>query len=312
MSKNAAAIGISLVLMLIVSRRQPLARQVPASDSDSLDRLLARYYATADEYRAAFKNLVAEETRTIERYRVDGSLDKRRQIISDLVVYRPSRGGEASEYRDLREVDGKVVKERTERALKLLTRASTADSLERELKIINDETSKHEFNSHIRGETINVPAPFRERRDAFHVELGGRESLDGRDVVIVRYRQIAPIPGERQARFGGFPEQPRMQQGRLWLDVETGQVRRAELEFTLAHPALQERVPYVRLEQTYGSSPFGILVPQRIVFSTFQLRRAKKAAPAAALYERSTFSYGSFRRFGVTSEEVFAAPGDRK
>jgi hypothetical protein len=310
MRSNAASIGLSLLLMVILQIAQPLARQSTATDT--LEQILSRYYAAADQYRQAFKNLVVEETRVIEVHKADGTLDKRRQIISDLVVYNPSRGGgvQATEFRDVREVDGKAVAQRGERALQILTAASTADSLERELKIINDQTSKYEFRAHIRGYTINLATPFRDRRDFFHVELNGRDSIDGRQVLLVGYRQTAPLPGARRSKWPGFPEQPPLQQGRLWLDVETGQVRRTELEYTVTHPSSQDRVPYVRLEQTYGSSQFGILVPQHLVFTTFVHGRARNGRPTLALRERSTFTYGSFKRFGITSEEVFAAPSN--
>ncbi|MEO7192111.1 MAG: hypothetical protein ABI051_13750 [Vicinamibacterales bacterium] len=95
-----------------------------------LDRFVTRFLATTEEYQKAFRNLVAEETLTIEVYRASGELEKRRQIVSDLLVYHSSRDGSdaTTECRDVRSVDGKAVAKHGERALKLFVNASKADS----------------------------------------------------------------------------------------------------------------------------------------------------------------------------------------
>ena len=136
----------------------------------------------------AFRNLVAEETKTIEVFDASGKVEKRRQIVSDLLAYRSPRDGRATtEYRDVRVVDGKVIEHRRERAMKLLTRASSEKSLEKELEAINRETYRYEFRRHLRGYTIGQSVVLKRHRAAFHVETVGREQMDGRDVVVLDY-----------------------------------------------------------------------------------------------------------------------------
>src|SRR5262245_14313827 len=96
-----------------------------------LDRMLARFFETADEYEKAFRNLTAEETKSIEAFKKSGAIDKQRQIVADLIVYRSGRdsSGVTIEYRDVRSVDGKVVERRGPRALQLLTNAATAKNV---------------------------------------------------------------------------------------------------------------------------------------------------------------------------------------
>ena len=84
----------------------------------------------------------------------------------------------ATEYRDVRLVNGKAVDNRGERALTLLTKAARADSLDKELEAIDRETGRYEFRRHLRGFTISqaaVPKP----SDMFHVEVAGRDQIAG-------------------------------------------------------------------------------------------------------------------------------------
>src|SRR5262245_4582099 len=131
----SAAAGVLLVA----------AMSLPGAAQDSLDadRLVARFLATTDEYEKTFQNLVAEETKVIEVFDDSGGVEKRRVIVSDLLVYRsPGVGRAPTEYRDVKAVDGKAIENRRERAMKLLTRAAAAKSPEKELEAINEETHR--------------------------------------------------------------------------------------------------------------------------------------------------------------------------
>jgi hypothetical protein len=59
----------------------------------------------------------------------------------------------------------------------------------------------------------------------------------------------------------------------------------------------------IRLEQDYQPSEFGILTPQKFVFSWFAHMRDREKSPRLALTSRTTYSYGKFTRFDVSSEE---------
>jgi hypothetical protein len=314
----AAGIAGFFALFLQPVDARPQAA-VPASGlfqaGADLDQFVTRSQASVEEYRKTFRNLVAEETKNIEVFKASGEVDRRRQIVSDLLVYYTSRDGKdrTTEYRDAQSVDGQIVEKRGERALKLLTKASGASSLEKELEAINHETRRHEFTRHLRGIAIDqlaLPKP----RDAFQVELVGREQIAGHDVVVLAYRQTAPIPGKESTL--PLPKELQnariLRRGRLWLDAQTAQLWRSVWELVVPHPDIAEPLVMIRSESSYGPSRFGILVPERVVFDwLLRFSHPKNGRPSFGLSERTTFSYGSFKRFDVNTDEKIKAPEAR-
>src|ERR1041385_7142259 len=152
-----SVINLAVALLLVFSvalkgtRAQQPSSLLPLHQSAqvqaSLEQIWDQFMARADEYEAVFKNLVAEETKVIEEYSPSGELAKQHRILSDLVVYQSPRDSrKTAEYRDTRVVDGKPVTNHGERALKLLTAAVKADSIEKELSRINDESRKYDFH----------------------------------------------------------------------------------------------------------------------------------------------------------------------
>jgi hypothetical protein len=317
---GGAAVGALLTLTLSLSPRPLDARREPTSPASSVvqsgidvDQLVTRYLAATEEYERAFRNLTAEETRTVEMYQPSGRVEKRRQIDSDLLVYRSSRvGSDATvEYRDVRSVDGKAVERRGERALKLLTNASKADSLDKELKAIDSETRKYEFNLHLRGFTISqggLPNPW---RGTFAVQWAGREQIAGHDVVVLDYRQTAPIPssGPPPSLPKEFGKAVPLRRGRLWLDAQTAQLWRDVWEQVVTHPAARDPLVVIHRDSAYRPSSFGILVPERIVFDWLgHFIHPKNGPPSFGLRARTTFTYGSFKRFEVATDEQMKNP----
>ena len=290
------------------AQSQPPAAAAGAERGIDLDELTARSATAVEEYARAFRSLTAEETKVTEVFRPTGEIEKRREVVSDLLVYQSQslRDGKAvvTEYRDVHLVNGKAVRNRSERALTLLTKAGSADSLANELDAIDRETRRYEFRRHLRGFTISqaaVPKP----SDGFHVEVAGREQLAGHEVIVVVYRQTTlsragrsnlPVPKE-------WREVPQLPRGRLWLDAETYQLRRSVWELAVA--AGPEVYALTHAEHEYGPSRFGILVPQRIVFEwRHPFARLKNGQAAFGMSERTTFTYGAFKRFDVATEET--------
>jgi hypothetical protein len=279
---------------------------VPASDGvpDGIEAgpLVTRLVAATEQYDTVFRNLVADETKLIEVYNESGKVERRRQIVSDLLVYHSSREGtDASvEYRDVRAVDGKTVKQRRERALNLIASAGRADSLEEELAAINRETFSYEFNRHLAGFTINQAGPWIRRHGALQTPTVRREQFAGRDVVVLDFQQKGPVPGTPMPvpREFGTPEP--VHRDRFWIDAETGQLWRHVWEVGFPHPDVAAPLVMLRLDSVYTPSRFGILVPERIVFDwLMHFSHPKNRPPAFGLSERTTFSYGAFRRFEV-------------
>jgi hypothetical protein len=194
--------------------------------------------------------------------------------------------------------------------LKLLTNAAKANSLEKELEIIDRETRRHEWTRHLRGVAINqisVPNP----REAFPVELARREQIAGHDVVVLAYRQTVAVPGSESTL--PLPKELRhariLKRGRLWLDAGTAQLWRSVWELVVPHPAARDPLVVIRSDSTYAPSRFGILVPERIVFDwLLRFSHPKNGRPSFALSERTTFTYSSFKRFDVKTDEKIRRP----
>lgn len=273
--------------------------------------LIARFFAASDAYEQIIRNLSAEETKTIETFDGSGKLDRRRVVVSDLVVYASPRGG-VTEFRDVRSVDGKPVNRRGERALELVTRAMKADSLERELESINRETRRYEFGMRIQGGTIHQGGVVKEAPEAFEFSVSGREQIAGREVAILSCEPLAPVPGYKVSLASEFGDPPLLHRARLWIDVESGQLWRTEWEGIVKHPAVADPLVFMRQTSIYASSAFGTPLPERMVVEAFtHVRHAKNPPTYLALSHRTTFVYGPFKRFEVTTTEQIAPRRER-
>jgi hypothetical protein len=310
----AASLGILALLVVPLRsiddrRRADAAKSGIVQNGVDLYQLVSQFLGSAEEYERTFRDLVAEETKVIELYRASGMIEKRREIVSDLLVYRSPRGdGATTEYRDVKSVDGRPVDERRQRALKLLTSASKAESLEKELEAIDRQTSRYEFHRNLRGFTIHQGG--KQYREEFQFDWVGRDQIAGHEVVVLDYRSKAPDPRMKLTVPKEFGTPSFFRRGRLWLDAKTYQLWREIAEVIVPHPDSPEPLLMLRRESSYRPSTFGILVPDRIVWDWLtRFSHPKNAWPSFALNERATFTYGSFKRFDVSTSESVRAPG---
>ena len=91
-------------------------------------------------YSQTFKNLFPEESKTIETFDKNNVSEKKRLILSELIIYEPTaepKNSSLEEFHNVREVDGKPMKNRDRRALKLFEKLSDTDSFEKELDKID-------------------------------------------------------------------------------------------------------------------------------------------------------------------------------
>lgn len=292
------------------------AGQGPATPTADLELTVNRVFETAARYHQTFRNLTVEETRINEEFDDSGRVRKRRETVADLLVYRPVRndaGDTVTEYRDVRLVDGKAVEQRGKRALDLITRATTSASLEEELRLINKAGTRYDFSRSVGGFTIHqLPRPESTLRDDFRFTWVGPTQLNGRHVVELEYREV--VPRARQSGIDGLYRGMGItsffEQGRLWVDTATFQLRRGRFEIVGVHPALPAPVQLISYEATYVESRFDIPVPDRIVFDWYENQKSK-AKPVFGLRARMTFTYGAFRQFGVTTDETVSTPAGR-
>lgn len=274
-----------------------------------LEELIRRAGLRVSEYKAGFKDLTADEEQKVEEYDSEGKLKRQRSIVSELVVYQSQLDTSlTAEYRNVRSVDGAAVAKREERLVNLFGRLAKADSVKKEIDRISRESRRYDLGLSAYGETLNQGVPLdRNMRASFQFTVAGREQVNGRDVIVLRYQQVAQNPHIKFTLSAppALKGAESFYRGRLWIDVETAQLWREEREWTLQHPSFGRPLVFMKFDFDYAASRFGILTPQRIVISTYSRgRTGADKLPELLLGWKITFNYGDFRRFDVTSPDA--------
>lgn len=300
-----------LVLLSLTNTGPSFGQQPPPPPLDpaELKELISLAGLRVSEYKARFKDLTADEEQKVEEYESEGKLKRQRRIVSDLIIYQSQLDTSMTvEYRYVRAVDGVAVAKREEKLVNLFKKLAKADSVKKELDRVNRESQRYDRNYSVSGLTLNQGFPLSEKaRASFQFTVAGREQLNGREVIVLQYRQVAPIP-EQTVKLS-LPSVLKgaelLYRGRLWLDAETAQLWREEQEWTLNHPSLAHPLTWTRFELDYVSSSFGILTPQRIVAMTFDKGRTGAGNVLELLLGgKVTFEYSGFRRFEVSSPDA--------
>lgn len=276
----------------------------PKRQEMRLERLLDEAYARTVEYKNVFKDLMAEERQVVELYNFAGQLTRKRIIVSDFVVYQSRLNSELMvEYRNVREVDGVPVSNQQERATSLTERLVKVDSVSQELDRIDREASRYDLNYSVKGYTLNQGMALqKEVREAFAFEEAGRQTIDGREVVIINYRQTERHPKIKlNLSLPKVKSSALLYRGRLWLDARTAQIWREEREIVARLSNFPDPIPVISFEFHYTPSSFNILVPQRITFTTLgSVRMTEEKAPILSPGGRVKFEYGTFGVFDVS------------
>lgn len=304
----AAALVCALAALAIALLPRPVQAQdnkssTPKPRSVQLERLLDEAHARTVEYTEVFKDLMVEERQSTELYDSGGMLARKRLIVSDLVVYQSWLDNKTMvEYRNVREVDGVPVSNQQQRAMNLTERLVKVDSVSKELDRIDREASRYDLNYSVKGYTLNQGMALqKEVRDAFDFQIAGRETIEGREVIILNYVQTAQHPKIKfKLSLPKVKSSEPLYKGRLWLDAKTAQLWREERQILVRLPKFADPVPVIRFEFQYAQSKFKILVPQRITFTTLgSIRKVEGDAPVLSPGGRVKFEYGTFENFDV-------------
>ena len=306
----------SLAVFLLTNTNISFAQQPPKPPADQveLNGLINRAAIRVKEYETGFKDLTAEEEQSVEMYDAKGKIEKQRRISSDLFIYQSQLDPSAMvEYRDVKAVDGKPVKKREARLVNLVTKSAKAESLKKELDRIQRESQRYDLGNSFYGMTLNQGLPLEDKtRASFQFTLAGREQINGRDVIMVDYHQVSPIP-DFKSDLSGFPAPLRTGEvvfrGRLWLDAETAQIRREVRDLTLRLPSLSNLLLLYRFDLNYADSRFGFLTPKQIAITlNTRGRFGADKKPETMLGARITFDYAAFIRFAVDSPDATIDP----
>lgn len=151
----------------------------------------------------------------------------RRQLKSEVLLVRIS-GGMRVGYRDVYEVDGKAIQDRSERVRRLFLSGTQESALA--LGRIAAESAR--FNLGQVQRTTNLPTlPLLYLVPAMHPRLyfsrGGEEVVDGTETTILEFREDASPTLAASAAGIDMPAR-----GRAWVEPESGRIRRIELRYS--------------------------------------------------------------------------------
>jgi uncharacterized protein (UPF0248 family) len=275
-----------------------------------LEELLDKAGALSDKYKAIFRDLTAEEKRVFELYdEKAGKVKKRRRTVSDLIVYASQQDPKrVTEYRNIREVDGKPVKNQFERVEKLFERISKADSPDKEIDRVINENSRYDFGG-IRpvGYTIlNAMAAWKPSRRYFEYEFVGRERVGEQELAVIKFEQTEVVKNLFGLEDYQKPNTTGpLERGQYWLDPQTGELKREHHEIFFCDNTRPRTFKVIETDYDFTSGEQGIWLPQRIILQYFNpLKSDDKGFPVEMfLNVRITHEFGPFRRFEVKARQ---------
>jgi hypothetical protein len=288
----------SLRVLAVLLAAAPAFAQEP-----TLDAVLARAGAYVVEFQRSLSGVVAEEQYVQSvRYplgtssRANQLLPTHRELKSDLLLVRPAGVDRWLQFRDVFQVDGREVRDRNERLMRLFVQpsSSSAGQVERILA----ESSRYNIGNLAR--TVNSPVlalvildPANQRRFAFKRTtrddplLGRGAPRPGDSLWIVEFREVEKETVIRTTNGRDLPTR-----GRFWIEPSTGQVTASEM--IAEDPTIKGTI-----DVTYQIEPaVGLLVPVEMR-ERYEIRRDGSRVEGTA-------TYGRFRQFQVKVDEKLA------
>jgi len=283
---------LARVWLCVVCVVPALLAQAPPT----VEELRARATGYVEQFIARFSSVVAEErlvqeTTTLPgksgtglNQRFEQAAPQRREILSDFLFIRRAATEDWYVYRDAFEVNGRAVRDRGDRLLKLLSEPSLSNE-QLALKIAR-ESSRYSLSPGLR--TVDDPIlvlvflqPNYHPR--FRFTRGARDRGVGADVWVVNYQEQARPTVVRAQGPADAPSG-----GRLWIDGATGRVLKTEL-----------RVGTSQVQTTFTwDESLGVAVPT-------EMHDSYVVGPTDF---RTTATYSRFRRFGVSTNEQIGKP----
>jgi len=271
-----------------------LALAAPASQVPSLEQLLKAGGVYVAEYETAFSAVVSEEL-YIQRLSGDIARSGReeRTLKSDLLLMQV-RGGWVT-FRDVFEVDGHKVRDRSDRLVSLILKPP-ADAFE-QVRLIAEEGAR--FNLGPISRTLNTPALALmflrgDRQDRSRFRLARMSRVDGQTVAELEFTEAAT---PRMVRT--VDDAPAS--GRFWIAPDSGRVLRTELTMVSGGTRFRIQVAY-RLQQRLG------LMAPVTMEESYELGGAGAIESARFVGSGNRIegfaSYSNFRSFNVDTSAI--------
>jgi len=273
-----------------------------ADDHPPLPVVLERVGDYITRFQREISGVVAEERYVQDADKADRPFVTHRELKSDLLLVRTQGGTEAYvQFRDVFEVDGDPVRDRTDRLMALFMHPS--ESSGRQATQIMNESARYNIGSVQRN--INVPlmalmfldTPYR-TRFKYSVDLEHKGTPRGlpktaafklaADAWEIDYDEIGTptvIRGDNQDAKS---------HGRIWVDPETSRVLITEL-------VNESKFVRTTIRVSYQSEPIGDFLLPIEMRETYTLKGRFYTFDGTA-------TYGNFRRFTVNTVEQIDEP----
>jgi hypothetical protein len=254
----------------------------------SLEEIQQRATAYVVAYQQALTSLVATEryVQTLRRERGGG---QRRELVSEVVMVRGGAQSDWTMFRDVLEVDSRVIRNREQRLLELL-RSPAPDALAAARRIAEESAR---FNIGGLTRTFNVPdmaLSFLRPENVPRIRYDNLRSevIDGVRHFVFRFRELHGPTIVRAPEGSDVPGQ-----GRFWV-TDQGVVRRTELVLSDQRSTGRATVDF------RDDAAVGLRVP--IMMTESYMLQGEFIGGSA--------TYSNFRRFTVrTSEKLTKPPG---
>jgi hypothetical protein len=315
---------MAVAIACVVSPHAAAQTAVPATltVADVLDRTTAY----VRDFEAHLAGIVAEEHYVQDSIPattyVPGARNtdtrQHRELNSDLLLVRPKGADRWVQFRDVFEVDGQPVRDRSERLTTLFL--APWSSISEQVWQIATESSRYNIGSLSRNINVPVlPLLFLDSGNQSRFEFtrvlpgsgGARPGIVGKDGKItprdlparpafavapdvweIRYKETAPGTLIRTTADRDLPAS-----GRFWIESDTGRVLMTE--FLLGDPSIRAAI-----DVSYQTKPVaGFLVPIEMR-EDYQLLASKARITGAA-------TYAKFRTFQVNIDEQITQPPDK-
>lgn len=274
--------GLLLVAMVTTS----LLAAAPPQDVP-LATLLKRLGDYIESFERSLSGVVAEEHYHQHVSSAPRDAPSQRRLKSDFLLAQiptvPDGPRNWVGFRDVFEVDGQPVQDRSDRLVKLFVSPS-GDAASQIRSIIN-AGARHNLGEITR--TINVPTmsleyvkPGTQGRSEFR--RGGRSRIDGNQVRELRFT-------EQQLPRIIHTVDDAAAQGSFWIDEETGRVHRTELRLTTGRTAATVKVNYA-------------LVPELDLWLPVEMEERYSTPRRPVITGRA--AYQNFRSFKVTVDTI--------
>lgn len=291
----------------------PAGQMMQTDAPAALETILAEAAKQAVNYQESFRNLIATEVKSTEVYDDDGSVDEKKIVESNFLVYKSPKDEKiSSELRNVIKVDEKLIPDSQKQSDQFFAELEKEKTLESELKKIEKASTKYDRGVEITGLTLNEGLVLAENiRPYFAFKMEGTENVGGRNAYIVSYLQTKNSPyvklnskdaGSSQPTLaydlplpGDLKKADAFLRGKFWIDAQTYQILREDRDLLV-----RTDDPLVLMQSSfeYQPSEYELLVPKRITVSTNNFKK-KDGKYNAFKDTRVTFDYSKFRKSNV-------------